>query len=484
MAAGENPKGVYGPRDQTPSTRMGNIWVARNLLAQAQTLKAQQDQWDCIAASQPQSNPRPFSSSLEPLVALLRDQVKLFVHCYKIVDFEAIIRLQDEFGITISAFHHALEAYKVPSFFASRNITISTFADMWGYKMEAFESSVRAPKILTDANVKVSLKSDHPVIFAKWLSYEAVKAYHYGLSEELALRALTRVPAETIGLDNRIGTLEKGKDADVVIWNAHPLTLGAAPLKVFIEGVAVYDTPIPIDPPSVLPLVRNTSLSDDVGVVQVPSYAIRGASLVWVMTSADPVVNANIVVDNGIISCVGTEATCPIPNGLPNVYDVSGLDLTVTPGLISADGSVGLWNVDAEEADHDGFQMTESIPMVRAADGLRLDNRHISAAWAGGVTSIITPPMSSSLIGGTSVAFYTVGDTATDAIIRPVTALHINIGNIVKNAGGQSSTISGQIADLRAAFKGSIQSASVEVRCLVVLRCIHDLGFRTPFTWL
>lgn len=235
-AMGENPKRIYGGRSQLPMSRMGQGWVLRRLLFEAKDLRDQQDAWDRNPAH---TGNRPFRVELEPIVALLRHEVYLQVHCYEVHDIETLLRIADEFGFQVSAIHHALEAWKVPRLLVEHHVGVATFADLWGFKMEAYDASVHGPKILQDAGVLLALKTDHPVIDAHYLMFEAAKAHHYGLSEQQALQAVTRNPAKLIGMGDRVGTLEVGKEADVVVWPRSPLLLGAEPERVFVDGVQV-----------------------------------------------------------------------------------------------------------------------------------------------------------------------------------------------------------------------------------------------------
>ncbi len=235
-ALGENPKRTYGGRGQLPMSRMGSAWVIRQRLIEAQELDASQQRWDKEAVH---AAPRPNRPDLEPLQALLRGEVLLQVHCYEVHDIETLVRLSEEFHFKVAAIHHALEAWKVPQLLRERRIAVATFADLGGFKLEAYDASVHAPEILQAAGVVVALKTDHPVIESRDLVGEAAKAHHYGLAEQAALAAVTRNPAQAIGLLDRIGTLEVGKDADVVVWPVSPLALGARPERVFIQGIQV-----------------------------------------------------------------------------------------------------------------------------------------------------------------------------------------------------------------------------------------------------
>lgn len=225
----------------------------REAFAQAQALIRSQEDW-CSAAEnlvqfgQHDNNAHldsafPQDIEYESLTALLRGHVKLNIHCYETHDIEAMVRHSLEFNFNISAFHHALEAYRIPSILkrAKNNITIATFADHWGYKKEAFGASPHAPKLLFEAGIPVALKSDHPVLNSQHMAFEAAKATHYGLPAQEAFKAITSVPAHALGLGHRVGTLRVGYDADVVIWDRSPLELGAAPLQVFVDGLPLFE---------------------------------------------------------------------------------------------------------------------------------------------------------------------------------------------------------------------------------------------------
>ena len=235
-AMGENPKRVYGGRGTMPMSRLGHGWVMRKALFEARDLLAQQRAWDDGSVRQ---GPRPHRPELEPLVALLSGQVSLQVHCYEVHDIETLVRVAREFGFQVAAIHHALEAWKVPELLKDNRIAVATFADLWGFKLEAWDASVHAPRILHEAGVVLALKTDHPVIDAHDFIFEAAKAHAYGLPEQAALQAVTRNPARAIGIGDRTGTLEVGKAADVVVWPGSPLRVGAVPERVFVDGVQV-----------------------------------------------------------------------------------------------------------------------------------------------------------------------------------------------------------------------------------------------------
>ncbi len=245
FACGENPKNVYGRgKGEMPASRMGVAWKLREILEEARELKTKQDEWDCSNQTVQETTRRPHSLRLEPLVGLLRKHnINLNVHCYMVHDLEMMMRISDEFGFKINAFHHALDAYKIASTIAERDITVATFSDLYGYKWEAYDASTKSPYILHNAGAKVSIKSDHPVTHAKDLLWNAQKAYHYGLDALSALKSVTTIPANSIGLGQRIGSIQGGFEADLVVWDRHPLRLGATPSLVIMDGNERFHNP-------------------------------------------------------------------------------------------------------------------------------------------------------------------------------------------------------------------------------------------------
>ena len=140
MACGENPKRMYGARQQMPSTRMGNIFLMRQAFFEAAQLKNERDLWECLAQK---ADFKPASLFQDNLIQLLSGNAQAHIHCYETQDFEGIIRLTEEFGFEVACFHHALEAYKIAPLLAEKGISVCTFADHGMFKVEAYVRSSR-----------------------------------------------------------------------------------------------------------------------------------------------------------------------------------------------------------------------------------------------------------------------------------------------------------------------------------------------------
>lgn len=237
MAIGENPKRSY--RGKLPSTRMGIAWVMRKAFGDAKRYLELRQRWQ--KAPRRTRGPAPKRDlKLEVLADVLQGKLRVHAHCYRVDGMQMLLRVADEFGFKITSFQHALEAYKIPGLIARRKIGVATFADLWGYKFEAYQGSVRNAQILAKHGVRVAIHTDHPVIEQRWLIHEAAKAMKYGLSRENAWRAVTINPAWILGVDHLVGSLEVGKHGDVVIWDRDPFLIGARVQWVFIDGKAVY----------------------------------------------------------------------------------------------------------------------------------------------------------------------------------------------------------------------------------------------------
>src|SRR5271163_2692604 len=242
FASGENPKRVYGSRDQLPSTRMGNFEVQRAALVEAQDYMREWDNYnDKVKRGDKDATMPKHDLKLEALADVLRGKLLVQIHCYRADEMLTEIALAKEFGYKLRAFHHALEAYKVADQLAANDIGIATFADWWGYKQEAWDAIPWNAVMAMRKGVKVAIKSDSED-YTRRLNQEAAKTIRYGgATEEEALKMITLNAAWIIGVEDRVGSIETGKDADLVIWDGYPLSSFGVPEKVLIDGDVYFD---------------------------------------------------------------------------------------------------------------------------------------------------------------------------------------------------------------------------------------------------
>ena len=246
FASGENPKRVFGSRQQLPSTRMGNFAVQRQALEDARDYIHQWDEYNAKLAKGDKDAKLPHKDlKLEALADILRGKFLVQIHCYRADEFLTEMAIAHEFGYKIRGFHHALEMYKVADKVAAEGIGIATFADWWGYKHEAYDAIPWNAVMSMRKGVRVAIKSDSDD-FARRLNQEAAKTTRYGgATEDEALRMITINAAWIVGVDDRVGSLDVGKDADISIWNHHPLSDYALVDQVLIDGEVFFDRSLP-----------------------------------------------------------------------------------------------------------------------------------------------------------------------------------------------------------------------------------------------
>ena len=246
FALGENPKrtnfNIPGLQPRYPATRMGVEEVIRDAFTRARDYKRDWDDYRAAVSRREQNVMPPRRDlELEPLVEILEGKRYVHSHCYRADEILMLINLADEFGFKIRTFQHVLEGYKVASEMARHGVGGSAFADFWGYKMEAYDAIPYNAAIMTRRGVVVSLNSDSDER-ARRLNIEAAKMMRYGgLTEEEALKLVTLNPAIQLGIDNRVGSIDVGKDADLAIWTAHPLSVYARVEQTFVDGELLFD---------------------------------------------------------------------------------------------------------------------------------------------------------------------------------------------------------------------------------------------------
>jgi imidazolonepropionase-like amidohydrolase len=240
MACGENPKRVYAGRG--PESRMGNVAGYRKMWIEAEAYRRRWDKWDADHRGDPPMR----DLGLETLAEVLRGDILVHMHCYRADEMAQVIDIAHEFGFKIRAFHHAVEGYKIADLLARDGIAAAEWADWGDFKMEAIDA-IRANLALTSkAGVRVMIHSDDPA-GAQRLNQEVAKAMAAGaaagvpVSEEDAVKWMTINPAWALNLDSEIGSLEPGKNADVVLWSGDPFSVYAHAERVWIDGAVLYD---------------------------------------------------------------------------------------------------------------------------------------------------------------------------------------------------------------------------------------------------
>lgn len=488
MACGENARRVY------KLTRFDEAWDFRRTFSAATALKTKQDAFCDSArsfASLHGSHSTPSSLAdaefpddleLEALVALLRGKVKLNTHCYTQVDFEAFIRHSNEFQFPVAAFHHAHESYLVPDLLRQTygNVTpaIAIFSTNANYKLESYFGTPFTGAILASQGIEPIYKSDHPVTDSRRILNQAAQAHHFGLGEREALRSVISAPAERLGLDHRLGYVREGWDADVVVWNTHPLVMGATPVEVVIDGVVQLgehapvprpdlprdegetqvknSTPAPAAPrggnfsvdiervkgsydeiiafdklafPSAKPPTPNCTVFTNVSQRFFRRPRSSGDSNSRVSSTSFASSSGRIVVANGKVLCSGESCTSSVCHS-SSITTIDARGGTVLPGITSYGSNLGLTDIVSESETSDGYTLDpvsspnailstpeylRSWPTARAVDGLQWGGHDLVRARASGVTRGVVFPQSDTFFSGVSVKF----DTGADNVLTP-----------------------------------------------------------------
>lgn len=246
FALGENPKSSNfrppeGQPRQYPSTRMGVEEVIRRSFVDARDYRASWDEYEAKRKRGEAAIPPRKDLLMETMADILSGNIDVHAHCYRSDEIMMLLRVADEMGFKIRELQHVLEGYKVAQEIAAHGAGAGTFIDWWGYKAEAYDATPYNVALMTRNGVLTSVNSDSDEL-ARHLNHDAAKAMKYGgLTEEEALRLCTINPARQLRLDGRIGSIEVGKDADLAVWNGHPLSSYASVDTTFIEGEVYFD---------------------------------------------------------------------------------------------------------------------------------------------------------------------------------------------------------------------------------------------------
>ncbi|MBB6053453.1 amidohydrolase family protein [Armatimonas rosea] len=434
FALGENPTRSNGgfPRDGSPrypSSRMGVERVIRAKFIEARDYAAKRK-------ADPEHTRRDLQ--LDAIVEILEG--KRLVHCHSYVASEILmlIRLADEFGIKIATFQHVLEGYKVADEIAKHGAGGSTFTDWWGYKLEAYDAIPWNAALMTERGVNVSLNSDSNEL-ARRLNTEAAKAVRWGsLSPAEALKLVTINPAKQLHIDKLTGSLEIGKDADLVLWSGDPLSPLSMPEKTFVDGKLLFDrqadlaarkeleeekarltkelagtTTPPASPrptsepekatparPNALPQLPARARVQGTPVAQLSAETDKPIALlggtIHTVSGAD-IEDGFILIDKGQIVQVGPRKGVSVPGGLWNVINVTGMH--IYPGLIDANTSLGTYEIDSRRETQDNQEQGTYQPELFIAHVINPDSEAIKVARAEGILSALVAPQGGTLSG-------------------------------------------------------------------------------------
>lgn len=238
VAFGENPKTVYSEKRQSPMTRMATAAILRENLMRAKEYKEMMDKYE----GDKENNDKPeYDMKLEALVKVLNREIPVKAHAHREDDILTAIRVAKEFDIDLTI-EHCTEGHLIKDILLEERVPVIVGPSLTDRsKIELRNQSLKTPGILAEAGVKIAIMTDHPCTPIQYLALCAAMAVREGMNEEDALKAITINAANITGIDNRVGSLEVGKDADVVIFDGHPFELRTRAVMTIINGEIVYE---------------------------------------------------------------------------------------------------------------------------------------------------------------------------------------------------------------------------------------------------
>ncbi|MGB0717045.1 MAG: amidohydrolase family protein, partial [Phycisphaerae bacterium] len=406
--------------DRFPNTRMGveETFIEAFLDGQAYTEKL--EAYETATRNGIDAVPPRRDLRLEALSGVAKGEIAIHAHCYRSDEILRLLAVAEEFNVRVGTLHHVLEGYRIMPEIARHGCGASTFSNLWAYKMEAYGAIPHNASMMSNAGICSTINSDSPNTI-RFLGQEAAKSIRWGgLSETDALKLVTLNAATQLQLDDRIGSLEIGKDGDLAIFNGHPLNTFARNVMTVIDGEVFFQDKdrTPIEPCATVrhPGKVNFSIPETVH----RAYAITGATVHPISSPA--IENGTVVIIDERIHAVGDSST-EIP---PGAGKIDGSGLHVYPGLIDAGNTVGLEEIGSIRATRDAREIAEFSPQLTASSAMHTHSAHIRIARSTGTTTILTKPKGERIAGQSTLAHLN-GWTMPEMLIQERLALHMSV---------------------------------------------------------
>lgn len=452
MANGENPKRWnYDMRKFAPGTRMKLAALQREQFVKARDYQRKWADYRRTRQEGKDATEPERDIHLEPLVEALERRRTVHFHSHRADDLMTAVRLAREFGFEL-VLQHATEGYRVAEELARAKVPVSlTLVDSPGGKLEVAGLLEENAAILDRAGVKVAINTDDSITESRFFLRTGAIAVRGGMSEDSALKALTLRGAEMLHLDHRLGSLEKGKDADFVVLSGPPFSIYTRVRQTYIDGVRVFDGAdaqdnayqtggfavadrkrLPGDAGAVTPLA---TVKTPARPKEAPAFKGQARRLAVyagrVHTVARGTINDGVVlIENGVIKWVGPRAKFTLPADTPVVTAA-----VVTPGLIDAHTVVGLSGATNTGADQDQDELSDPNQAdVRVLDGFNPNEPLLEFLRTQGVTVVHAVPGRSNVIAGQTGIFRTQGRTVEQMTVRFPAGLLVNLGEVPKSS--------------------------------------------------
>ena len=406
-----------------PNTRMGVEATIRTAFEAAKRYQREWDDYNRQSQSGQDLPPPRKDLRLEALADVLAGKMTVHSHCYRSEEILRLFAVAEEYGIRVGTLDHVLEGYRVAPEIARHGAGATTFADDWAYKVEAYGAIPHNVALMTQRGVNASVNSDSPNTI-RYLNQEAAKCIKWGgLDENQALRLVTLNPAMQLQVNDRIGSIEVGKDGDLAIFNGHPLNTFGKCVMTLIDGEVYFEDPRP-DPVEPLTDWKAGPAFVDRTIPQTPhrAYAIVGATIHPI---SGPVIDkGTVVILEDKILTVGPDATVP-----PGAGVIDGSGLHVYPGLIDASSILGLNEIDSLRSTRDFSEIGTFNPQLKAASAVHSHSEHIRIARTAGITTALARP-SGGRISGQSAVIHLDGWTAPEMLVVDAYGLHMSVPSL------------------------------------------------------
>ncbi|MFQ5414618.1 MAG: amidohydrolase family protein [Phycisphaerae bacterium] len=405
-----------------PNTRMGVEAVIRMAFERA---KAYREVWDAYkrdTASGKDVPPPRRDLRLEALTDILAGRLTVHSHCYRSDEILRLMAVAEDYGFRIGTLQHVLEGYRIAPEIARHGAGASTFSNFWAYKIEAYGAIPYNAALMTEHGIVSSVNSDSANTI-RYFGLEAAKCIKWGgVDERAALRLVTINPAMQLQIDDRVGSIEVGKDGDVAIFNGHPLNAFSKCIMTLIEGEVYFEDarPEPVEDASTLTLPGPVDRSIPQTVHR--AYAVTGATVHPI--SGPPIPGATVVIVDDKIHAVGREVVVPPGAG---IIDATGMH--VYPGLIDAGTSLGLTEIGSLRATRDNRENGSLNPHLRARSAVHPHSKHLRIARTVGITTAVTKPAGGN-IAGQSAVIHLDGWTADEMLVMDTFGLHMSVPSL------------------------------------------------------
>jgi imidazolonepropionase-like amidohydrolase len=457
MAVEGNPVGVYGERKQMPSTLMAVYHLARKAFLEAQAYQKSWADYEKDKKTNKAAVPPKRDLGKENLVKALKREIPVHMHCATASEIASCIRLADEFKLRLSLGHCYWAYLIVDELAARKDVFYNVGPPMLFSYFDDPSQFMNCPAILAGAGLKVSLQTDALGGAQQNLRELAALCVRYGMKEEDALKAVTIWEAESVGLEGRVGSIEPGKDADLVLLDGEPFELLTSVAKVVIDGVVEYENPAlaPRAAPLAPGLEAAAPLTLPEGFKGGGAFAVKAGAVLTM--AGEPVPHGVVLVKDGKIERIAEKLDVPAGYAV-----VEAPGCVVMPGFVSPRSTLGISSNWRRQSSID--EATNPItPEMEVKHALEPQAPLFAFARQIGITTALVTPGNRNVIGGQGVAVRTDGAIVDAMIVRDRAVMVFGFGPQAKRQGSMPSTRMGLAALLRETLiKAREHQASIE----------------------